>query len=149
MRAVVQRVSEASVVVDGETVGAIGQGLLVYLGVGVDDSQDDGALLADKVANLRIFEDHERRMNLSILQGSGEVLVVSAFAVMADARKGRRPTFETAAPHEEAQELYENFCESLAEAGVRVAQGVFRATMAVKSVNDGPICILLDSKKVF
>ncbi len=149
MRAVVQRVSRASVVVGGETVGAVGGGLLVYLGVAVGDDEIDGSLLASKVAHLRIFEDDEGRMNLSVLQKSCEVLVVSAFSVQADARKGRRPTFETAAPHEVAEGLYEAFCTSLAGLGVTVSRGVFRATMAVASVNDGPICILLDSKKTF
>ncbi len=149
MRAVVQRVSRAGVFVDGESAGAVGAGLLVYLDVAVDDDESDGVLLAGRVANLRIFSDDKGQMNLSILQNSCEVLVVSAFTVQADARKGRRPTFETAASHEVAEGLYERFCESLAGLGVKVSRGVFRAEMGVESLNDGPICILLDSKKTF
>lgn len=149
MRAVVQRVSRASVVVDGEGVGAIADGLLVYLGVGADDDESDATLVADKVANLRIFADDSERMNLSVLQTSCAVLVVSAFTVQADARKGRRPTFETAASHEDAEVLYKRFCGALEELGAKVSRGVFRATMDVESVNAGPICILLDSKKKF
>jgi len=149
MRAVVQRVSRASVVVDGKTVGAIGNGLLVYLGVGVDDDESDAALLADKVATLRIFADENERMNLSVLQTSCEVLVVSAFTVLADARKGRRPTLDKAASQEDAEGMYKIFCEALGELGVKVSRGVFRAMMDVESVNVGPICILLDSKKKF
>jgi len=149
MRAVVQRVSSASVLVDGENVGAIGEGLLVYLGVARDDDASDATQLADRIVNLRTFPDGEDRMNLSVIDAGGAILCVSAFTVQADARKGRRPTFETAAAHEDAKGLYEGFCDAVAGAGVRVERGVFRAMMQVHCENAGPVCILLDSKKNF
>lgn len=149
MRAVVQRVSSASVRVEAETTGKVGAGLLVYLGVARGDDAGDAQWLAEKIAGLRIFTDDEDKLNLSVLDIGGAVLVVSAFSTQADARKGRRPSFEQAAAPEVASELYERFCEALAAEGVPVQRGVFRAMMEVESVNDGPICILLDSKRTF
>ena len=149
MRAVVQRVSHASVEVDGEIVGEIQAGLLVYLGVGHDDDETDIQYIADKIATLRIFRDDNDKMNLSILDAGGGVLVVSAFALQADARKGRRPSFDAAADPEPANELYEHTCSALRAKGLTVATGVFRAHMHVSSTNDGPITILLDSKRTF
>jgi D-tyrosyl-tRNA(Tyr) deacylase len=149
MRAVVQRVLSASVEVDGQVVSAIQSGLLVYLGVGLDDTPQDAAFLADKVRYLRIFEDQAGKMNLDVAQSLGSVLVVSAFTVQADARKGRRPTFDFAAPGESAVVLYEAFCDALGTLGVGVFRGVFATYMRIQSVNDGPVCILLDSKRSF
>ena len=149
MRATVQRVSEARVIVDQEVVGEIGVGLLVYAGVAADDTPDDVQYLVDKIAHLRIFNDDEGKMNRSVGEVGGGVLVISAFTLQADARKGRRPSFDAAAAPEPANALYERLCESLAAAGLTVARGVFRAAMRVESVNVGPICILLDSKRLF
>ena len=149
MRAAVQRVSEADVTVDSRVVGAIGPGLLVYVGVGADDGPEDVAYVAEKVAALRIFNDAAGKMNLDVREKTGDVLVISAFALQADARKGRRPSFDAAAEPALANRLYEEFCEALIERGLRVEQGVFRAAMKVRSTNDGPICVLLDSKKMF
>lgn len=149
MRATVQRVSRASVTVDGRVVGAVDQGLLVYLGVGKDDSEADVRYIAEKTAGLRFFNDAEGKMNLSVVEVGGGVLVVSAFALQGDVRKGRRPSFDAAAGPELAEALYEQVCERLASMGLTVARGVFRAHMDVASVNDGPICILLDSKRGF
>lgn len=149
MRATVQRVSEASVTVDGTVVGAIGPGLLVYVGVGGDDSAEDLAYLVDKITNVRIFKDDAGKMNLSVLDIAGGLLVISAFALQADARKGRRPSFDAAGRPEVAQALYDQLCRDLAATGLNVQRGVFRAHMFVASVNDGPICILLDSKRTF
>lgn len=149
MRATVQRVSEASVTVDGAIVGSIGPGLLVYVGVGGDDAGDDVAYLLDKITNLRIFNDDAGKMNRSVLDIAGGLLVISAFALQADARKGRRPSFDAAARPELAQQLYDRLCRDLAATGLNVQRGVFRAHMDVASVNDGPICILLDSKRTF
>ncbi len=149
MRAVVQRVSRASVSVDGQTVAEIGPGLLVLLGVGRGDSEADADLLADKVANLRIFPDAAGQMNRSVLDTSGGVLVVSQFTLLGDARKGRRPSYLEAAPLEEANRLYGYFAVKLRESGLQVAEGVFRAMMEVALVNQGPVTILLDSRKGF
>ncbi|HOM51842.1 MAG TPA: D-aminoacyl-tRNA deacylase [Phycisphaerae bacterium] len=149
MRATVQRVSEASVTVEGRVVGAIGQGLLVYLGVAVDDGPADVQYMLDKISNLRIFVDDAGKMNRSVQDIGGGVLVISAFALQADARKGRRPSFDAAARPELARQLYEQLCDELAHIGLTVERGMFRAHMDVASVNDGPICILLDSKKQF
>jgi len=149
MRAVVQRVSRASVTVDGQVVGAIERGLLVYVGVAQGDTSKDVAYLVEKVLGLRIFNDDAGKMNLSVQDVRGGVLAISAFALQADARKGRRPSFDAAAPPDEARKLYEEVCIALAAGGVPVAQGVFRAHMDVESVNDGPICILLDSSRLF
>ncbi|MDO8628939.1 MAG: D-aminoacyl-tRNA deacylase [Phycisphaerales bacterium] len=149
MRAVVQRVREASVVVDGATKGAIGDGLLVYLGVDRADTNEDVDYIADKVSHLRIFPDAEEKMNLDVSQEGGKVLVVSAFTIQADARKGRRPSFEGAAAGDSARVLYEMLCGALTELGLTVTRGVFGATMEVHSVNAGPVCILLDSRRGF
>ena len=149
MRAVVQRVSEASVVVEGQPVSAIGVGLLVYVGVAHTDGNEDVDYLVDKVCHLRIFPDADEKMNLDVAQARGAVLVVPAFSLQADARKGRRPSFDSAADPDDALALYERFCESLERCGLSVERGKFRAMMDVKSVNAGPICLLLDSRRGF
>lgn len=148
MRAVVQRVKSASVSVDGEIVGAIDEGLMVLLGAKRDDGPTDIAYIVEKVANLRIFEDAEGKMNRSVLDLGGGVLVVSQFTLFGDARKGRRPSFIEAAPPEIASALYEDVVRGLKSAGViRVETGRFRAKMDVSLVNHGPVTILLDSTK--
>jgi D-tyrosyl-tRNA(Tyr) deacylase len=144
MRAVVQRVSEASVTVEGRVTGAIGRGSLVLLGVGHADTDEAARALAAKVAKLRIFEDAAGKMNLSVQDVGGAVLAVSQFTLLADTRKGNRPSFTDAAPPEIAERLYETFCEALAAAGVPVQKGVFGAHMAVRLLNDGPVTILLE-----
>jgi len=149
VRAVVQRVSEASVSVDGRVTGSIGAGLCVLVGVGTQDSEEDARWLADKVADLRIFEDEQGKMNRSVLDAGGGVLAVSQFTLFGDARKGTRPGFIDAARPEVAQPLYARFCEFLRARGVQVGEGVFRATMQVRIVNEGPVTLLLDSKKLF
>jgi D-tyrosyl-tRNA(Tyr) deacylase len=149
MRAVVQRVCDASVLVEGEAVGVAKSGLLVYLGVATDDTMDDAAYLAEKVRYLRCFPDEAKPLNRDVVEAGGTVLVVSAFTTMADARKGRRPAFTAAAEPELAERLYLAFCQELAALGVGVEKGRFRAHMDVVSTNDGPICILLDSRKLF
>jgi D-tyrosyl-tRNA(Tyr) deacylase len=142
-------VSEASVTVDGEVVGRIARGLLIYLGVGLEDGAEDVDYMLDKISNLRIFNDEAGKMNRSVLDIRGGILVISAFALQADARKGRRPSFDAAARPEQAKALYEEVCRRLGETGLLIARGVFRAHMDVASINDGPICILLDSKRSF
>lgn len=149
MRAVVQRVSEASVVVDDEIVGEIHRGLLVYLGAGRRDTLGDTLLLARKVAGLRIFPDEKGKMSRSVEDIGGSVLVVSQFTLFGDVRKGRRPSFESAAPPEVAEPLYEAFVEALRERELVVATGRFRAQMLVRSVGDGPVTILMDTHKAF
>lgn len=149
MRAVVQRVTRGRVSVEGTTVGEIGHGLVVLLGVGRGDGEDDARHLADKLVNLRVFSDADGKFNLSLLDVSGEALVVSQFTLYGDARKGRRPSFSEAAGPEEANALYERFCDMVAGYGVRVERGVFGAHMVVEIVNDGPVTLLLDSKKTF
>jgi D-tyrosyl-tRNA(Tyr) deacylase len=149
MRAVVQRVSSASVAVEGRVVGKIGRGLLVLLGVGNGDGETDAEMLAEKVSNLRIFPDEAGAMNRSLLDVKGELLVVSQFTLYGDARKGRRPSFIDAASPEEANRLYRHFVEKARALGVRVEEGVFRAMMDVALVNEGPVTILLDSGKAF
>ncbi len=149
MRAIVQRVSRAAVIVGGKTAGEIGRGLLVYLGVGVDDVEKDAAYLAEKIRHLRIFRDDEGKLNRDVVQVGGGILVVSNFTLMADVRKGRRPAFTPAAAPEEADRLYVAFCEFLRGLQVEVQTGVFGAMMSVESANDGPINILLDSRRVF
>jgi len=146
MRAVVQRVSEASVAVDGKTVGSIGPGLCVLVGVAQGDAIQDAEWLAAKAVELRIFEDAAGKMNLSLLDTGGELLAVSQFTLLGDAQKGRRPAFTAAAPPGEAEPLYRKFCELCRSRGVRVAEGVFRATMQVRIVNEGPVTLLLDSR---
>jgi D-tyrosyl-tRNA(Tyr) deacylase len=149
MRAVIQRVTSASVTVDGEVIGAIEKGLLVLLGVAQEDTDDDARQMAEKVAQLRIFEDADGKMNLSVEETGGAVLVVSQFTLLGDCRKGRRPSFIAAALPDVAERLYETFAANLGSRGLRVATGKFRANMQVALVNDGPVTILLDSKKVF
>ena len=149
MRAVVQRVSRASVLVDGQVTGAIESGLMVLLGVGREDTPEDAASIAEKIAHLRIFEDEQGKMNRSLLDTGGAALLVSQFTLYGDARKGRRPGFDQAAPPEKANALYEECVRALRALSVRVETGVFRAHMAVKLVNDGPVTILLDSAKLF
>jgi D-tyrosyl-tRNA(Tyr) deacylase len=149
VRAVVQRVSEASVRVNGVVVGRIGPGLVVLLGVGQGDAETDGDYLADKVVNLRIFSDDAGQMNRSVLETGGEILVISQFTLYGDARRGRRPGFTDAAPPAEAERLYQLFVLRVRQSGLRVETGVFRAMMAVALVNHGPVTILLDSRKSF
>lgn len=149
MRAVVQRVTEASVTIDGVIVGQISQGLMVLLGVGKEDEEADVIYLADKIAGLRIFTDENGKMNLSLQDIQGEVLVVSQFTLYADCRKGKRPGFSEAALPETAVPLYEQFVARLKTMGLSVATGVFGADMLVSLANDGPVTILLDSKKNF
>ena len=149
MRAVLQRVTRASVVVDGAEVGRIGTGWLVLLGVARTDVDADADWLADKVANLRAFEDDAGKMNRSALDVGGAVLVISQFTLLGDCRTGRRPSFIEAAEPAEADRLYRRFHERVAAAGLTVATGVFRAQMQVELVNDGPVTLLLDSRKQF
>ena len=149
VRAVVQRAREASVRVAGETVGAIGSGLVVLLGVAVGDTEADADTLADKVLNLRVFPDDLGQMNRSVRDVAGGLLVVSQFTLLGDARRGRRPSYIEAAPPEEAERLYRYFVSRLQPSGLEVATGVFRAMMDVALVNAGPVTILLDSRKVF
>lgn len=149
MRAVVQRVTEARVEVGGEVVGAIGTGLLVLLGVAQGDAAADAAYLAEKTAGLRIFEDGDGKMNLALNDVAGAVLAVSQFTLLGDCRKGRRPGFTDAAPPELADLLYNQYVAALRATGLEVATGVFRAEMQVHLVNDGPVTLLLDSRKEF
>ena len=145
MRAVIQRVKSASVSVEGEKAAGIGRGLVVLLGVGLNDTEQDAAWLADKTANLRIFEDAEGKMNLSALETGGQALVVSQFTLYGDARKGRRPSFTDAAPPDKADDLYRRYVELLEKSGIEVQTGRFRARMLVTIENDGPVTILLDT----
>lgn len=149
MRAVLQRVSEARVQVGGEIVGEIARGLLVLLGVGQGDGEADARFLAEKAAGLRIFEDAQGKMNLSVEDVAGAVLVVSQFTLYGDCRQGRRPGFSAAASPERADALYQQFVQCLRQRGLPVATGVFQAEMAVELVNDGPVTLLLDSRKEF
>ena len=149
MRAVVQRVKESRVEVDGKSVGAIGPGLLIFLGVGEDDSEKDCDYLVNKIAHLRIFPDREDLMNLSLIDTGGAALVVSQFTLWGDCRKGRRPSFVRAARPEKAEGLYERFIGLLEEKGVDVATGRFQAMMDVSLINDGPVTLMLDSSKGF
>ncbi|NLI21340.1 MAG: D-tyrosyl-tRNA(Tyr) deacylase [Clostridiales bacterium] len=149
MRAVVQRVLRASVAVNDQITGEIGRGLLVLVGVETGDGDRDAAYIADKVATLRIFEDEAGKMNRSLKETGGAILAVSQFTLLGDARGGRRPSFITAARPEEADALYNRVLAGWRERGVAVETGVFRAEMAVSLVNDGPVTILLDSRKLF
>lgn len=149
MRAVVQRVSQARVEVDQETVGEIGNGLVVFLGVGKEDGPADSDYMAGKISGLRIFEDEQGLMNLSVQDTGGSILCISQFTILGDCRKGRRPGFSAAAPPEQAEKLYEYFCENLLSRGVNIATGRFQATMRIIVDNDGPVTMLLDSKKLF
>ena len=147
MRAVIQRVTRASVTVDGRVAGEIGAGLLVLLGISRTDNSESVAYLAEKIANLRIFSDEAGKMNLSVLDTGGSALVVSQFTLYGDTRGGRRPSFIQAAPPEEANLIYKEFVRSMRVLGVKVETGVFQAHMQVEMVNDGPVTILLDSEK--
>ena len=149
MRAVIQRVKEAKVVVEEKTVGEIGHGLLVFLGVEQADEIEDAEYLVSKIINLRIFKDDEQKFNRSLVDVKGEMLVVSQFTLLGDCRKGRRPSFSDAAPPEKAQKLYEDFMELVTKNNITVASGEFQAMMDVSLVNDGPVTMLLDSKKLF
>ena len=149
MRAVVQRVSRASVKVYGDIVGEIGDGLLVLLGVAHDDSETDADYLAEKIVGLRIFDDGDGKMNLSAIDTHGAILAVSQFTLMGDVRRGKRPSFDAAARPEQAKKLYEYFVERVRRAGVRCEAGTFQATIKVELANEGPETILLDSKKLF
>jgi D-aminoacyl-tRNA deacylase len=149
MRAVVQRVTRAAVKVDGRVVGQIGPGLLVFAGVAGDDGPSDVEYIAAKLHDLRIFPDEYGRMNRSLVETGGALLVVSQFTLHADCRKGRRPSFDAAAPAPLAQSLYEDLVAKLRVAGLTVETGVFQAHMEVELVNDGPVTMLLDSKRVF
>jgi D-aminoacyl-tRNA deacylase len=149
MRAVLQRVTSASVRVEGETVGEIGPGLVVLLGVARDDAEEDARYLVEKVLNLRVFDDAEGRMNLSVAERGGALLVVSQFTLYGDVRRGRRPSWFEAAPPELAEMLYEFFVTEARRAGARVETGSFRRMMEVELVNDGPVTILMDSRKLF
>ena len=148
MRAVVQRISRGRVVVDDAEHAAIGPGLLVYLGVAPEDESGDVQYIVEKIAALRIFADAAGKMNRSVVDVGGSLLVVPAFTVQADARKGRRPAFDGAAGPDLARRLFETVCDQLSAAGLSIGRGVFGAHMDVDAINDGPICILLDSKRL-
>ncbi len=145
MRAVVQRVNQSRVAVDGKATGEIGPGLLVFLGVDTEDRSKDADYLADKIVHLRIFEDENKKMNRSLLDTGGQMLVVSQFTLLGDCRKGRRPSFVRAAPPDLAERLYMHFVSQVREKGVKVETGKFRAMMAVSLVNDGPVTLILES----
>ena len=149
MRAVVQRISRAKVTVEGNITGEIAAGLMILLGVGKEDTEAVAASIAEKLANLRIFEDAAGKMNLSLLDTKGSALVVSQFTLYGDARGQRRPSFIAAAPPDLAKKLYEHFCQALQSLGVTVATGIFQAMMSVELVNEGPVTILVDSDKTF
>ena len=149
MRAVVQRVKKSSVTVDDKITGKIGQGLMVLIGVEDGDSEKDADYIADKVCGLRIFEDEQGKMNLSVEDIGGEVLAVSQFTLLADARKGRRPSFTKAAAPDEANALYRKVIEKISAKDINVEEGIFQAEMMVEIHNDGPVTILLDSNKMF
>jgi D-tyrosyl-tRNA(Tyr) deacylase len=149
MRAVIQRVSQAKVTVGGDVVGEIGPGLLVLLGVGSGDTRSDADYLAEKTIGLRVFEDRDGKMNLSVSDTGGALLVVSQFTLYGDVRRGKRPSFDAAAPPELAKELYGYFVEKVRAAGLRCETGRFQEMMQVELVNDGPVTILLDSSKAF
>src|SRR6266481_9227006 len=149
MRAVLQRVSRARVTVGGAVTGEIGAGLMILLGVGHEDTSAVAVSMAERIANLRIFEDDRGKMNRSLLEVTGSALVVSQFTLYGDARGQRRPSFVAAAPSEQAKSLYEEFAEALRTLGITVATGVFGAMMSVELVNEGPVTILLDSDKTF
>ncbi len=149
MRAVVQRVVKADVAVEDKITGSIDKGLMVLLGVEEDDEEADAAYLADKIAGLRVFEDDDGKMNLSVKDVGGDLLTVSQFTLFGDCRKGKRPSFIKAARPEKANELYRKFVELCREQGLHVEEGIFQAEMLVRIYNDGPVTILIDSKKVF
>jgi D-tyrosyl-tRNA(Tyr) deacylase len=147
MRIVLQRVKAARVEVAGETVGSIGLGLAIFLGVTHADTEEDAAYLADKIIKLRVFPDEAQRMNHSLLEAGGAVLVVSQFTLYGDCRKGRRPSFDHAAPPEQARALYHRFIERLKSSNITVEAGVFQAEMEIHLINDGPVTFILDSQR--
>jgi D-tyrosyl-tRNA(Tyr) deacylase len=147
MRAVIQRVTESSVRVENKVAGKIRKGLLILLSVSENDTVNDSIYLTEKIANLRIFEDEHGKMNRSLIDIGGEMLVVSQFTLMADCRKGRRPSFVKAASPEKGEKLYLDFIDRVTSMGIRVAKGCFGATMAVSLINDGPVTLIVDSKK--
>ncbi len=149
MRAVVQRVKESSVTVDGKVVGSIAKGLNVLLGIAKEDKEEDIIYLKDKIINLRIFEDLQGKMNLSLKDVEGELIIISQFTLYGDCRKGRRPNFMDALGGEDAEELYDSFVQHCKAEGLKVETGVFGAEMEVMIVNDGPVTVLLESKKTF
>ncbi|HXP40333.1 MAG TPA: D-aminoacyl-tRNA deacylase [Candidatus Acidoferrales bacterium] len=149
MRAVVQRVSRAQVVIDGEIAGQIGLGLLILLGIGHDDTEVDANYLAEKIAGLRVFEDDSGKMNRSVQDVGGSVLAVSQFTLYGDVRRGKRPSFDRASPPEKARQLYESFVARIRSTGLRCETGRFQERMKVELVNEGPVTILLDSARVF
>ncbi len=146
MRAVIQRVKSSSVTVGDESIGNIGKGLLVLLGVESSDKSDDAKYLADKIANLRIFEDGDHKLNRSLIDMEGEMLVVSQFTLLGDCKKGRRPSFVKAAPPELANELYKQFVECVRQKGITVKTGRFQTMMEVSLINDGPVTLIVESK---
>ena len=149
MRAVIQRVQRASVTIDDRTHGAISQGMVVLLGIGASDTQKDLHWLVEKVINLRIFDDQQGKMNRSLADIAGEMLIISQFTLYGDCRKGRRPGFSAAAPPEVAEPLYRQFIEEVQSRQIKIATGIFQAAMQVELVNDGPVTILVDSEKNF
>lgn len=149
MRCVIQRVTQASVTVDGEVIGSIGKGFMVLIGAGVEDTEKDVRYMVEKVPNLRIFEDEAGKMNLSLMDVGGEILAVSQFTLYGDARGSRRPSFIAAARPEKANELYEALVDGWRQRGVHVETGRFRAQMQVSLINDGPVTMLMDSTKLF
>lgn len=149
MRSVVQRVKRASVIVNGQNVGEISAGLLILLAVGQEDQEDDLTWMVDKLVGLRIFEDDEGKMNRSVKDMGGEILIVSQFTLYGDCRSGKRPSFTSAAPPEQAKALYERTVEGIRSHGLKVETGIFQAQMDVELINDGPVTLLLDSKKKF
>jgi D-tyrosyl-tRNA(Tyr) deacylase len=149
MRAVVQRVKRAEVRVNGNAVGAVDEGMLVLLGIGKEDTPETAASLADKIINLRIFDDEQGRMNRSLLETMGGLLCVSQFTLYGDCRKGRRPSYDQAAPPEMARQLYAAFLAAVRASGIAVEAGIFQAMMEVELVNDGPVTLLLDSERAF
>ncbi|MBF0980465.1 MAG: D-tyrosyl-tRNA(Tyr) deacylase [Clostridiales bacterium] len=149
MRAVIQKVKNANVKVDGDTVGEIQKGFLIFLGIEAGDTQSDLAYIVGKISKIRIFEDADDKMNLSIKDVGGAVLSISQFTLLGDARKGNRPSLTGAEKPEKAKEIYLKFNEELRKEGIKVAEGIFQADMEVSLVNDGPVTILLDSRKLF
>ena len=149
MRCVIQRVAQASVSVAGEQIGAIQQGFMVLIGVSTDDTDHDVHYMAEKVPNLRIFEDENDKMNRSILDAGGEILAISQFTLHGDVRHGRRPSFIRAARPEVAVPMYDAYCQGLREAGIHVETGIFQTDMKVSLVNDGPVTLLIDSRRAF
>ena len=149
MRAVLQRVTNAEVKVDGEIIGSIGKGILIFLGVSDDDTEKDLQYIADKMINLRIFEDENGKMNLSVHDIQGEILIVSQFTLYGDCRKGRRPSFDKAGKPDFANEMYEKFIKYCSDSGLKTEHGEFGADMKVSLLNDGPVTIMLDSTKLY